>query len=147
MIQHLIMTGSAPAVLSQILLRQIINEVLLSFDIILFVILVRYITVQINQSAQMSQPHIQGAMALLTIFFGHAIVRGWSFATFVNIARGGGLFDLENAYPVALIGTIVTVVGLSWLIRIFTPNSWGERGWIFSVMLTALFVGLMRIVL
>jgi hypothetical protein len=135
--------------ISFLLLRQIITEILFSFDVILAIILVRYLMYQRNVqegTRWLFWPHIQGAFALLVLTIGHCFTRLWSIGTFVYMRHGGSIFELEEAFPLALIGTAVAVVGLCWIIRVLTPTSWGERGWMLALALTAAFVGTMRLI-
>lgn len=127
--------------------REMIAEVLLTFDVILSLILIRYLWYARQEyDYWWKRIHIQGAAALLVLLSGHAMIRGWSVATFINLKQGGSLFELENQLPIAFIGTIVAVVGLCWCIRIFTPDEWGEKGWIVSCFLALAFVLMMRLV-
>lgn len=128
-------------------LREMIAETLFSFDLLFAFVLTHYLWTRSREYVRWWRfRHVQGAMAILTIIIGHLIIRFWSIAIFIDLRRGGSIYDLENRFPVALAGTVIAVGGLCWAIRVFSPDSWGERSWIAAVAFAALVVIAMRLV-
>jgi hypothetical protein len=128
--------------------RQIIAEVLLVFDLFFAGILIRYLVVKCRElgPAFWRDPVIHGAFALLVLMVGHTIIRFWGVVIFYQLSQGANIFDMENRMPLALMGTAVAVVGMCWIIRVFSPSNWGEKSWVAACLLAGLFVGFMRLV-
>lgn len=129
--------------------RQIITEVLFIFDVAFAFILIRYLIVKrkdLNGSYWRNK-NVHAACALLTVLgVGHSILRGWSIYVFVMLSRGVPLFTLENKTPIGLIGTGISVLGMCWIIRCFSPVQWKERGWIFTMLAAGVFVFIMSFI-
>lgn len=133
--------------ISLLTVREMIAETLFALDLVFGIILLHYVwTRSRDYTRWWKYRHIQGAVAILVLISGHLIIRFWSIAIFVDVRRGGNVFDLENRYPVALIGTIIAVIGLCWAIRIFSPDSWGEKSWMAALAFAGLLVATMRLV-
>ena len=126
-------------------LREAITQTLFVFDTVLCIILAHYIyRGRRIYSNWWKQPQLHGAAALFVLIFGHLLVRGWGMALIIYYRRGGGIFDLENSYPVALIGTVIAVIGVCWFVRVISPPEWGERGWIGASLVSIALIGALQ---
>lgn len=128
--------------------REVIAEVLFVLGLGLVVILIHYLWITRHNYPKQwwKLRHVQGAMAFLALMFGDSLIRGWGTLSYVALRHGHSIFDLENEYPVALAGTIVTVFGMCWCIRLFSPYVWQERSWIFSMIAAVMFVLVMQVI-
>jgi hypothetical protein len=127
--------------------RELIAQFLFIFDLALGAMLLHYLAEQARTFERWwRRPAAQAAMAILTLVLGQTMVRLWSIVIFAEYRHGVGIFDLENRYPMALLGTAIAVIGLCWCIRIFSPDKWREKGWIAACVVGLLFVIVMHLV-
>lgn len=129
--------------LSHILARQVINNTLFILDVVLAVFLVLYIIKEGRKrgwAEAYERLGVQAAMAVLVLQIGHIVLRGWSAVLLWYYANGRDALQIENKYPVALVGAILCVIGMLCCIRIFSRERWGHWGWVFAIVFGILFV-------
>lgn len=80
---------------------------------------------------------LRPAIALACMFLGEAIQRSIFWYVRDRINSGNPTPVPDNLVVMA---SLVIIVGICCAIRIFSPSSWGNRGWIFSLMLTIIVV-------
>lgn len=71
----------------------------------------------------------RAAVGLFVYCFGMMLVRGWGVPLLILIKHGYPTVELENAFPVSLVGTMVAAWGIVCMARVFTPASWSWYGW------------------
>lgn len=114
--------------------RQIVNSGLLGLDIIfLFFVLIWF-----YKKFPLAIENLVIAMTVHVI--GLAIVRGWTAILVSFMGHKDVLMTMEDQYPFDLIGATIALVGMMWLIKIFSSPEWGNQGWIVSLGIIILFV-------
>jgi hypothetical protein len=123
--------------------RSIITESWFVFDCAIVLFIGSYLYNQIRvkgwTEAKMRIGN-RAAMAIGTHFTGLIIIRGWSTAMYWMLRHGLNPNAVEDQYGVALFGLCIAAFGMASCIRIFSPVAWGNRGWIVTFVITALFV-------
>lgn len=127
--------------------REIIAETLLIFDIGLLAFIVFHIRREValrGFAGMRSRLGNQAAVAVGVHIFGLTIIRAWTTTQYYMGARGIDTAGVEEQYPVALIGLFIAMTGMACCIRIFSPERFGNWGWLLTVMAAIGFVGFMQ---
>jgi hypothetical protein len=82
----------------------------------------------------------RAAIGLALYFGGLAITRLWGWLLIQTQADGVYSASLDAIYPVSVAGQAISMIGAVWLTAIFTPASWGNRGWVIASVCGALFI-------
>lgn len=80
---------------------------------------------------------LQPALALACIFYGETLLRGMFWFVRNQINNGVGM---QQSNEILVVGSIIATVGILCSIRVFSPDSWGNKGWVVSLALTVLFL-------
>lgn len=128
--------------------REVIAETLLIFDIALLFFIASHLRREYrnrgwaNMRVQLGN---QAAIAVAVHIFGLTIIRAWTTAQYWLERNGYSSLVVEDQYQIALLGLIISVIGMACCIRIFSPARWGNWGWMLSFVAALGFVGLMQI--
>ncbi len=128
-------------------IRQIIAEILLVFDIGLGIFIARYLWCEYRKRGlkeMRERVANQAAIAVGMHIIGLGIIRTWSVVQFVIVKHGGNPGPVENEFQFPLIGLILAVAGMSCCIRVFAPVKWKHWGWLLIFMAALAFVGYMQ---
>jgi hypothetical protein len=133
--------------LSGDVVREIVTETLFVLDISLFI----FISFHLYQEAHAigfrkiwGRLGNRAAIAFAVHVTGLATLRGWTaFQYWLKDHHYRPPTDDENA-AVLLIGLIISVVGMAFVIKIFSPIRWNNWGWILTMMAAAAFIGYMH---
>lgn len=82
----------------------------------------------------------QAAVAIAMFMFGETLNRGWGAVLTVAFSRGYDIGVIESQYPIALVGATICIFGILAKLRLFTPDRWGNRLWVYggiTVLVTA----------
>lgn len=106
-------------------------------DLTLFITLTMFILKAIHHDPWRWRQNmaVRGAIGTAVYCLGMLFVRGWSVPLLVLTKHGYPTIDLENAYPVSLIGTMIAMVGMYCMVRVFSPVRWSFWGWLIPVTL------------
>lgn len=72
----------------------------------------------------------KAAVAIWVYMLGETISRMWGAVLTAAVLSGADSGEIENRYPIALVGACVALVGILCKVRIFTPKGWGEWLWL-----------------
>ena len=75
----------------------------------------------------------RAAVAVLILTVGHILERAWTIYLFHVLKSGRDPLVVEAAYPINLTGTIIAALGMTYCLRVFSREVWGERLWITAV--------------
>ena len=84
----------------------------------------------------------QAAISIAVMLFGEVITRGWTWCARYLMDTSGYVNNWSWEMPwilVPILGSAVEAAGILCMIRVFTPDSWGSRGWIVCVSFSFLF--------
>lgn len=132
---------------SAAIIRQVIAEALLVFDLSLLVFITRHTYCEVKRrglAAARQRIGNQAAIAVGVHVLGLTIIRAWSTAQYYLQGRDINPDIVENIYAIPLVGLGFAVVGMACCIRIFSPARWGNWGWVLSFMAAIGFVGWMQ---
>lgn len=122
---------------------EIISEMLFISDIGLILLVMAVVRLdKIEHGAITNKKNI----ALMILLAGTVGIRGWSSATYL-VQRFGGdyLTFAENTYVFALLCLVVTLCGVGFLIKLFSPPRWGNLGWMLIFSAAISYVGWMQV--
>jgi hypothetical protein len=127
--------------------REVIAESLFVFDVGLLVFIAAHLRREFclrGFRAARARLGNQAALAVGVHTVGLMIIRGWTTLQFYLKGIGYNPVSVEEAYPVALTGLVIAVLGMACCIRIFSPRRWGNFGWILVFSAAIGFVGWMQ---
>src|SRR4051812_15320232 len=75
------------------------------------------------------EPITQGAIALAIMNGGDAAYRVWVWLVIRIYNDGNSNVWVRDQWPFAMIASVLIVLGGLCAIRVFSPRSWGHRGW------------------
>lgn len=102
--------------------NEALNGILFALLMYVLVILVRYIW----NSRHDGYIEIRPALVLGTFILGECLVRAAFWWTRHQINLGE---DIPNYKPFAIVGACISVAGVVWIIRFFSPDGCGAGSW------------------
>lgn len=105
-------------------------------DITILVVMLLYILKAIRTDPNHWRDNIavRGAVGWFVYCMGMALVRGWNVPLLVLIKHNYPTIPLENAYPISLIGTMIAMVGMYCMVRVYSPVKWLFWGWLIPLV-------------
>lgn len=79
---------------------------------------------------------LQAAISLFVVFAPEAASRIWIW-WWRHLDNGGVDADSMLHSPVLLVTALVQILGVACVIRVFAPDRWGRRVWIFTTIVAA----------
>lgn len=129
--------------MTALVIRQIINNALFVLDIALVAFIVRHLICEVRTGGlQYAYGRLgnQAALAILVHIVGLTMIRGWSALLLYYQGQGVDAWQIEQLYPIGIVGASIALIGMGCCIRIFSRQEWGNWGWIVSVAAAASFV-------
>lgn len=101
-------------------------------DLTLMLVLMLFILKAIREDSYhwRNSMAVRGAVGMFVYCLGMGMVRAWSVPLLILTKHGYPTISLENAYPVSLVGTVIAMVGMFCMVRVFSPVSWSIWGWL-----------------
>lgn len=106
------------------LLLEVINGALMIGGVALMIVFVRYL-----RSPKSSERGRAVVRAIATFIAGDTIIRSWLWL-WRNQINDGGDVSWMAPYPVPVIGGAIAIVGMVWMLRVFSFSSWSPLVWI-----------------
>lgn len=134
--------------MSPFLIRELNTEILFVMDIGLLCFIVYYLYSQIKLMGVKYAFMRMGNQAALVIgihVLGLTIQRSWSMVMYWMRFNAIGYMLMEETYQVVLVGLAITAIGLAGTVRIFSPPSWGNYGWMTVFAAAAIFAAALHI--
>lgn len=129
------------------IIRQVIAETLLIFDIGLGLFILRYLRLEYCKRGwrgMRARVANQAAFAVLVHITGLGLIRLWTVIQFVMMKHGVDPSGVDDIYQIPSVGLFLAVLGMSCCIRVFSPVHWGNWGWVMTFLAAAGFVGYMQ---
>lgn len=127
--------------------RQVIAEALLVFDLGLLCFIVVHLRREVRRRGfALARTRLgnQAAVAVGVHILGLTLIRSWTTYLYWANESGVDTSGAEDAYPLAMVGLVIAMVGMACCIRIFSPVRWGNWGWILTFCAALGFVGFMQ---
>jgi hypothetical protein len=122
-------------------LFELINAALSSLAIGVLVIFLRTMLLEYIYHG-LHRVRLQGLISVSIVIVGEVITRGWMWLVGYlsnTDADAGWLLKLPWGL-VPIIGASIEAIGLLCIIRVFSPNEWGNRGWLICAGMAAAMV-------
>jgi hypothetical protein len=116
------------------IVRQSINAAWAVIVIALVITFAWYIFYECCAPGWRKRVRVQAAFALFGYFSGEALGRIWGSVWLYYASKGKNLWVIEEKYPIALAGAFLAFGFGTYLLKIFSPPSWGHKGWIITVI-------------
>lgn len=130
-------------------IRQVINNSLLVLDLALLIFIARHLYRETRLTGLQAAYNRLGNQAALSIFIhviGLTMIRGWSALLLYYQGQGVDAWQIEQLYPVGVIGLFIALVGMGCCIRIFSRAEWGHWGWVLSSAAAMMFAVGMQVI-
>lgn len=129
--------------MNQLAARQLINNGWLAVSVCLVIIFAAFLLKEMREDGWYGKFRNQGAIALLIYFLGETLARAWAALLLYQMTHGetlGGVFAVEERYPIALAGAAISFFGALCCVRAFSPASWGHKAWVSVAVIAGAFM-------
>lgn len=99
-----------------------------------------------SESDAEHQITMRAAIAFVLYFGGATVSRFWGWLNLRFLLFGDYPDIMDTTYPVAAIGSLISLAGAIWLTAIFSPSRWGHWGWISAILFGLAFVAVTRLI-
>lgn len=119
-------------------LYEISNWSLASLSACVLVIFIQYTYTEIRDYG-LDRPRLRAGISIMILMFGLVVRSGYT-----GYVRH--LVDAQQDYrwvtklpwvATPLVGTLIMVIGMCMMIKVFAPDEWGDRGWIVCLIISA----------
>lgn len=134
-----------PGELSNLVIREWLNGGLLPLNLCLCFVIARFLwdAWRMWGAGWTHAPGVRGACALFWIFAADAARAGFVWIILRTQNRHLSSRLVEQISNIGfMIAALVALLAILRCIYVFTPKTWGHRGWVFSACLTAAFLAL-----
>jgi hypothetical protein len=131
--------------MDQLVARQLINNGWFITSLCLVVIFIAFLAKEMREDGWYGKLRNQAALALIVYFTGETVARLWGMLLLRQMAGGlpiSDAFAIEEKYPIAMGAACLSFIGAICCVRIFSPPSWGHRGWLSVLGIAAVFLAL-----
>lgn len=130
--------------MNQLAARELINNGWFIVSLCLVGIFVFFLITEMREDGWYAKLRNQAALALIVYFIGETLARGWA-ALLIAQYSGGATFiqdvwDIEERYPIAMLGAAISFIGAICCVRIFSPPNWGHSGWLAVLAIASVFM-------